>query len=203
MQQGKAYGRIQASDKGGWQKTERGVISWLSWQSSFPAQTNADEDDSDVESPASDPATASVDDVSRRTAEENHSQNREEVLAITLAQRALVHKLHVNLGHPTSPQLFRTLQIAGARERVTKYVRQTYRCPTCSNASGPAHTKQLLLELSGSIALVTLDTFSLHCVLPSNMFDLRVLNVICHGANSQVLYLWKLSQLKKYGDSSY
>ena len=47
---------------------------------------------------------------------------------ITEAQKRLVHKVHVNTGHPPQDQFLRMLKAAGTHEHVLKYVREEYVC---------------------------------------------------------------------------
>ena len=53
-------------------------------------------------------------------------------LRLTDSQRRLIHKIHVNVGHPPAERFLRMLQAAGALPQVMKYVKEEYQCDQCS-----------------------------------------------------------------------
>ena len=117
-------------------------------------------------------------------------RDRQEVSAeteqLSPAEKELVHRLHINLGHPPSVQLLRALQAAGAKQKVLEYVRSEYRCPTCTCASGPAYRRKAAFARTFRFnALLAVDTFVLRCNLADGATAVHVLNIICHGTNFQ------------------
>ena len=51
---------------------------------------------------------------------------------ITEAQKRLIHKVHVNVGHPPKERFLRMLKAAGTLPHVLKYVKDEHTCDQCS-----------------------------------------------------------------------
>ena len=51
---------------------------------------------------------------------------------VTEAQKRLLHKVHVNVGHPPKERFLRMLKAAGTLPHVLKYVKDEYHCDQCS-----------------------------------------------------------------------
>eukprot|EP00971_Amphidinium_carterae_P352873 6492759-Amphidinium_carterae.1 len=67
-----------------------------------------------------------------REEEENQEQENERAEDIlSTAEKELVHKVHVNSGHPPRELLHRALAAAGCKPAVLRYIRRDYECPTC------------------------------------------------------------------------
>ena len=58
---------------------------------------------------------------------------------VSEADKRKIHKLHVNLGHPSKEDFVRALRMAKAREEVWRYVKYEYQCDLCR-----AHQKPTL-----------------------------------------------------------
>jgi len=106
---------------------------------------------------------------------------------LTSAQRSLVERMHVNLGHPHRDQFVRILRAAKARPEVVKYAREEYECPDCAAHARARSSRRVAMPRSYSFnRVVGVDTFKV------NFFGHQVnfVNVVCHGTNlQQVVYL--------------
>ena len=52
--------------------------------------------------------------------------------AVTAQEKALVQKLHNNLGHPTNLEFSKALRMARAKNVVWRYVKEGFQCPVCA-----------------------------------------------------------------------
>ena len=105
---------------------------------------------------------------------------------LSSADRSQINRAHVNLGHPGTDTFIRVLRAARACPEVLKYVRDEYECPDC--ASHPrlrAHRRAALPR-----------TYQFNRVVGCGVFKVTLygiiynfLNLICHGANFQVVAL--------------
>ena len=50
---------------------------------------------------------------------------------LTEEQKRVIHKIHVNCGHPSKDEFMRALRLSRARPKVLHYVRKYYTCPAC------------------------------------------------------------------------
>ena len=102
---------------------------------------------------------------------------------ITEAQKRLVHKVHINTGHPPMSQFLRMLRAAGVHEHVLKFVRQEYSCEQCSVKVRKDNRRRAHCPRSFSFnKVLSIDVFYIH------FLDLKVpiLNMVCAGTNYHV-----------------
>eukprot|EP00959_Pyramimonas_sp_CCMP1952_P415689 8709863-Pyramimonas_sp.AAC.1 len=52
-------------------------------------------------------------------------------MEITARVRAMVHTLHVNLGHPQTDQFIKVLRAAQSKPEILEFVRNHFRCDAC------------------------------------------------------------------------
>ena len=102
---------------------------------------------------------------------------------ITDKQKRLLHRVHVNSGHPNREQFLRLLKAAGCREPLLKYVKDKYHCSHCDLQRGPAPRRRAQMPKTFQFnRIVGVD------VLYVNMTNLRVpiLNAVRVGTNLQI-----------------
>ena len=102
---------------------------------------------------------------------------------ITEAQKRLVHKVHVNTGHPPMDQFLRMLKAAGTHEHVLKFVREEYACEQCGVKVRKDNRRRAHCPRSFSFnKVLSIDVFYVH------FSELRVpiLNMVCAGTNYHI-----------------
>ena len=60
-------------------------------------------------------------------------------LQLTESQKRMIHKVHVNVGHPPRARFLRMMKAAGALPHVLRYIRDQYECEQCSIRQRPDH----------------------------------------------------------------
>ena len=67
--------------------------------------------------------------------EESGGEGREAHVprGVSRQDKALIRKLHVNLGHPSKEDFARALRMSRAREEVWRYVKEEFRCDVCES----------------------------------------------------------------------
>eukprot|EP00913_Durusdinium_trenchii_P008595 g8070.t1 len=77
--------------------------------------------------------------------EESPEQDGGELPKLTMAQRRLVQKVHVNTGHPDRVRMLRAFKAAGALPQVLRYIRDEFNCEDCSLKQGPDNRRRAQL----------------------------------------------------------
>eukprot|EP00971_Amphidinium_carterae_P330189 6463068-Amphidinium_carterae.1 len=92
---------------------------------------------------------------------------------------------HNNMGHPTPPKMAQMLTNAGAHRTLVKYVRETWRCPTCRRRAKPDAPRPAALAKSFEVnQVVGVDLMEVESPLnPSE--KLLLLNVVDWGSHYQ------------------
>ena len=116
--------------------------------------------------------------------EDERPSNTEELMPpLSSSQRRLVHKVHVNTGHPDRTRMLRALKAAGAKPQVLKYVRDEFQCEDCNLKQLPDNRRRAQLP----------RTFSFNKVLSIDFFYINfqgkrvpILNMVCVGTSYQV-----------------
>ena len=98
-------------------------------------------------------------------------------------QKDLVRRLHINTGHPPQDRFLRTLRAAGALPHVLRYVKEEFKCETCSVKRGvdPRRRAQCPRTFSFN-KILSIDVF----FIPFRNHLEPILNVVCHGTNYQL-----------------
>ena len=79
---------------------------------------------------------------------------------VSESQKRLIHRVHVNVGHPPRDRFLRALRAAGALPHVLQYVRNDFRCDDREVRHGPAvHRKAQLPKTFSFNKVVCLDFF--------------------------------------------
>ena len=99
------------------------------------------------------------------------------------SQRRLIHKVHVNSGHPDRTRMLRAFKAAGALPQVLKFIREQYNCEDCSLKRLPDNRRRAQLP----------RTFAFNRVLGMDYFYIKfqeqkvpILNMTCVGTSYQV-----------------
>eukprot|EP00959_Pyramimonas_sp_CCMP1952_P211250 4421223-Pyramimonas_sp.AAC.1 len=101
--------------------------------------------------------------------------------------RRLIHKVHVNLGHPHKDVFLKVLRGAQAKPEVLKFVHDEYRRGDCAAHSRPASSRFVAVPRTLEFnRIIASDTFYVTFKLEQMPF----LNIICHGANYQVVEMY-------------
>ena len=105
-------------------------------------------------------------------------------MEITARVKALVQKLHVNLGHPQTEQFIEVLRAAQSKPEVLEYVRNHFHCDACEAQKRPPERRRVAMP----------RTFQFNRVLGIDTFFVTIqdqqvpfLNIVCHGTNFQVV----------------
>ena len=64
---------------------------------------------------------------------------------VSASDKALVKKLHANLGHPKKQLFVRVLRMGRARAEVVKYVKEEFRCPICEAHPKPKAARPAII----------------------------------------------------------
>ena len=82
---------------------------------------------------------------------------------VSESQKRLIHRVHVNVGHPPRDRFLRALRAAGALPHVLQYVRNDFRCDDCEVRHGPAvHRKASFQRPSHSTRWSVWTSFTSH-----------------------------------------
>ena len=60
--------------------------------------------------------------------------------SLTTAEKTLLSRTHVNLGHPATDLMLRVFRAAKARPEVLRYIQDEFSCPGCASHPRSAHT---------------------------------------------------------------
>ena len=109
--------------------------------------------------------------------------NIEDLPQVSGAQKRLIHKVHINTGHPPLERFLRALRAAGALPQVLRYVKEEYQCEHCNlkhraDNRHRAHFPQTF----GFNKVVSVDFL----YLPFKEQQVPVLNMVCTGTNYHV-----------------
>ncbi|CAE6953093.1 GIP [Symbiodinium sp. CCMP2592] len=135
----------------------------------------------------------SVDEIEAETDEEQPSgpeqrptegaPEPEQKAIVTESQKKLIHRVHVNTGHPPKERFLRTLRAAGALPHVLRYVRDDFHCEACAAKRGPDHRRRAQCPRVHSFnRVLSMDVFYIHYRGES----IPILNAVCHGTNFQM-----------------
>ncbi len=108
--------------------------------------------------------------------------------AVTAEDKAKVHKMHVNLGHPSKESFVRFLRAGRVREEVVRWVMREFSCTTCNSKVVPKAPRPAVVPkcYRPGVAL-GLDLFYIPDIL--NQKSLPVLNIVDLGTNYQMVEL--------------
>ena len=114
----------------------------------------------------------------------NIDQSRVSTAAhVTQSQKQLIHKVHVNSGHPPKERFLRTMRAAGALPHVLRYIRDEYECEACSAKKGPDHRRKAQCpRVHGFNRVLSVDIF----YLKYRNESIPVFNLVCHGTGYQM-----------------
>eukprot|EP00971_Amphidinium_carterae_P290234 5762779-Amphidinium_carterae.3 len=121
--------------------------------------------------------------------EEQETEQAEDILSTS--EKELVHKVHVNSGHPPRELFHRALAAAGCRPAVLRYIRRDYECPTCLSGARQQLRRKVAFPRTFQFGkLVGLDTFYIELKTQAADGTLQstkhpVLNMVDHGSNLQ------------------
>ena len=101
----------------------------------------------------------------------------------------LVHRCHVNLGHPSRERFLHMLKSAGASEEAIKVAKE-HKCSVCIANKSPGHHPVVNTHKNPSFnTMVSMDTFE---VSLDQAKKIKMLNICCEGTGLQmVVPLWK------------
>ena len=104
------------------------------------------------------------------------------------AEKRLVEKLHVNMGHPSKQRFLRVLRAAGAKLGVLKWIKAECRCSACAERSRVSpHRKVAIPRTFRFNQILAVDTVNLP--VPFLQTTVPFLNMVDHGSNLQVMTL--------------
>ena len=103
---------------------------------------------------------------------------------VTEAQKQLIHKVHINLGHPAKDRLLRAFRSAGALPQVLEYIRQEFTCDDCAMKQKPDVRRKAQLPRTYAFnKIVCVDVF----YVKWRDQQVALLNMIDLGTSYQVV----------------
>ena len=103
-------------------------------------------------------------------------------------EKKMVHKLHVNLGHPNLASFLRFLKAGRVRAEIFRWVRKSFTCETCQAAAVPkAPRPSLVPKCYAPGVAIGLDLFFIPDLM--NQRSIPILNIVDFGTNYQMVEL--------------
>ena len=119
-----------------------------------------------------------------REAEEQATQKV--IRGVSEADKRLIRKLHINLGHPSKEDFVRALRMSRAREEVWRYVQREFQCDLCKSQKKPELNRPAVIPRSYAPGrTVGVDVVYFPGVAPNE--TVPVLNIIDWASCYQVL----------------
>eukprot|EP00435_Cladocopium_sp_Y103_P071135 s185_g36.t2 len=156
--------------------------------------------DEDVDSEAEDDIEEQLDQAVEKAGEPLHSSAQARQMEVEKPSKQAVqleveigkdeqlkiHRLHVNLGHPSLPSFLRFLRAGRVRPEVLRWVRRHFSCETCQASALPKAPRPSLVPKSYAPGVaVGLDLFFIPDLL--NQKSIPILNIVDLGTNYQVI----------------
>eukprot|EP00971_Amphidinium_carterae_P352622 6492679-Amphidinium_carterae.1 len=110
---------------------------------------------------------------------------------LNTAEKELIHKVHVNAGHPPRELLHRALAAAGCKASVLRYVQRDYECPACLSGARQQLRRKVTFPRTFQFGkLLGVDVFFVSLHTPDTDGRMQtvkhpVLNMVDHGTNLQ------------------
>ncbi|OLQ04125.1 hypothetical protein AK812_SmicGene12846 [Symbiodinium microadriaticum] len=105
-------------------------------------------------------------------------------LRVTASQKRLVHKVHVNVGHPPKARFLRMMRAAGALPHVLQYIKDDYECDQCSIRQRPDNRHRARCPRSFEFnRVLSIDIF----YVKFGLYQVPILNMTDTGTCYQVL----------------
>ena len=126
----------------------------------------------------------------RMIVREEEEDERPDAVAIPCAlspkEKNLVHKVHVNLGHPSRSDFIRVMRMARARPEVLEYIRREYQCDLCQEHQKPSPARPAAIHHTYEPnKVVGVDVVYMPGLTPDE--QVPVLNIVDWGTCYQVL----------------
>eukprot|EP00971_Amphidinium_carterae_P121450 2405052-Amphidinium_carterae.1 len=103
----------------------------------------------------------------------------------TPEQKAIVRKIHVNLGHPPMNELLRALRLAKVRAGLRLWAKHKFYCEECQQNKKPALKRPSMLPRAYTFnRVIGIDCVELKV---GSLTGERYLNVICWGTRLQAV----------------
>ena len=107
-----------------------------------------------------------------------------QTLRATESQRRMVHKVHVNVGHPPKQRFLRMMRAAGALPHVLKYIKDEYACDQCSIKQRPDNRHRARCPRSYEFnRILSIDVF----YVKFGSYQVPILNMVDAGTCYQIL----------------
>eukprot|EP00959_Pyramimonas_sp_CCMP1952_P245190 5124529-Pyramimonas_sp.AAC.1 len=101
---------------------------------------------------------------------------------LTEAQKRMIDRVHVNLGHPRREEMIRILGNAHAKPEVLHYLKHEYRCPRCEASSRAVQRRRAAIPRA----------YAFNRIAGADLFfvtyggkEFTFLNIVRHGTNLQ------------------
>ncbi|CAE7735919.1 unnamed protein product [Symbiodinium sp. CCMP2592] len=105
-------------------------------------------------------------------------------LRVTESQKRLVHKVHVNVGHPPKARFLRMMKAAGTLPHVMHYIKNDYECDQCSIRQRPDHRHRARCPRNYEFnRMLSIDVF----YIKFGIYQVPILNMTDTGTCYQVL----------------
>ena len=105
-------------------------------------------------------------------------------LRVSESQKRLVHKVHVNVGHPPKARFLRMMRAAGALPHVLQYIKSEYECDQCSIRQRPDNRHRARCPRSFEFnRVLSIDIF----YVKFGPYQVPILNMTDTGTCYQVL----------------
>eukprot|EP00971_Amphidinium_carterae_P289001 5738574-Amphidinium_carterae.2 len=168
---------VQIQERG--EESEQAI--WLNESATYPIEPEEQEEQSEEAQDA----------VDEQDEEVEPAECQQEGDTLTTAEKELVHKVHVNAGHPTREHFHRALAAAGCRPSILRYIKRDYERPQCLSGARQQLRRKISFPRTFQFGkLVGLDTFYIDLCSTSSDGTRQtvrhpVLNMVDHGTNLQ------------------
>ena len=112
-----------------------------------------------------------------------HQSASAEPPRVSESQKRLVHRIHVNTGHPPKDRFLRALRAAGALPQVLHYVQKEYQCDDCQVRQRPDFHRRAQLPRTFSFNKVVCLDF---LYVPWRELNIAIFNMVDLGTGFQV-----------------